>query len=86
MDLAGRGKPWIAIYALIPVTLINFFSNYFFIGLFGNIGAAFSTSISMAIGTIIFLFFYSKEIEMPILQIIKPQRSDWDFISKLLKR
>lgn len=86
MDLAGQGKPWIAIYTLVPITLINFISNYYFIGIFGNVGAAYSTSVSMAIAAIIFLFFYSKEIKVPLLQIIRPQKSDWDFVSKLLKK
>ena len=83
MDMAGRGKPWIAIYALIPVTILNFCSNYYFIGVFGNIGAAFSTSISMAIGTFLYLIFYAKELKMNISEIIIPKRSDWDFIKQL---
>jgi len=86
MDLAGRGKPWIAIYALLPVTLINVFSNYYFIGSFGIIGAAYATSISLAIGALIFLVFYSREVKMSLWAIIKPHKTDWDFIPKLLAR
>lgn len=84
MDLAGRGKPWIAIYALIPVTLINFFSNYYFIDLYGLSGAAFSTSISMVIGAFIYICFYSKETKIQLLEIISPKKSDWYFISNLI--
>ena len=83
MDMAGRGKPWIAIYALIPVTILNFCANYYFIGAYGNIGAALSTSVSMAIGSLLYLSFYAKELQMSVLNIISPRRSDWDFISQL---
>lgn len=86
MDMAGRGKPWVAIYALVPVTILNFIANYYFIGLFGNLGAAYSTSISMAIGAILYLYLYSKELKMNLTRIVMPKRSDWDFIKQLLAK
>lgn len=84
MDMAGRGKPWIAIYALIPVTLINIAANYFFIEIFGNVGAALSTALAMVIATLLYLYFYSRELKISIFEIIKPRKSDWDFIYRLL--
>jgi len=85
MDLAGRGRPIISIYALIPVTVINILSNFFFIDIFGIIGAAWSTSISLALGAVIFIFLYSKEVKISLWNIIKPLKSDWEFISHIFK-
>lgn len=85
MDVAGRGKPWIAIYTLLPVTVINYLSNFYFINDFGIKGAAFCTSLSMSLAAIIFLFFYTKEIGTSIKEVITPRKSDWNFIGKILK-
>ena len=31
MDMAGKGKPWLAIYTLVPISLVSLLLNYFFI-------------------------------------------------------
>lgn len=86
MDMAGRGKPWLAIYTLIPVSLISLMLNYYFINKIGILGAAISTSFAMGLASMIYLYFYSREVKVSILEIIKPKKSDWDFVKTFLNK
>lgn len=85
MDMAGKGKPWLAIYTLLPVSLLNYSLNYFFIKELGTSGAAIITSSSMALASLIYLGLYARELRVNIFTIVKPRKSDWDFIAKILK-
>ena len=86
MDMAGKGKPWLAIYTLVPITIISLVLNYLFILEIGIIGAAISTSLAMALASFLYLHFYSREVNVSIVQIITPKKSDWDFINNILKK
>jgi|SRR5690554_528898 len=86
MDMAGKGKPWLAIYTLIPISIISLVLNYMFIRELGIIGAAISTSFAMALASLLYLYFYSREVNVPILQIITPKKSDWSFVSNILNK
>ncbi len=86
MDMAGKGKPWLAIYTLLPISLINLALNYLFIQKFGIIGAAVSTSFSMGLASVLYLYFYSREVKISVIQIIIPKKSDWDFIKKIISK
>ena len=84
--LTGMGKPQIAIYAFMPALVINFILNLFLIPRFGGIGAAWSTNISYAMGSLTFLVVYSKMVKMPVSEIFRYRRSDFYFFRDVRKR
>lgn len=86
MDLAGKGKPWISMKSMIPALIINIFVNIILIPKYGAIGAAISSTFSYSIAGILFLFFYSKEVEIPIKEIVSYRKTDFDPIINLLKK
>jgi len=90
MDLAGRGKPWIAMKAMIPALIINVVLNIFLIPKYGANGSAFSSTVSYTVSGILFLFLYSRETKMSIKEIVVFKKSDFDplktIVSKVLKR
>jgi O-antigen/teichoic acid export membrane protein len=69
MDLAGKGKPWIALKAMIPALIINIILNIILIPEKGANGAAIASTISYSIAAILFTFFYSKTSKVSIKQI-----------------
>lgn len=85
MDLAGKGKPWVSLKAMIPSLLLNIFLNILFIPDYGANGAALASTISYSIAALIFLHFYSKETQIPVSSILKYKKSDFDPIIKILK-
>lgn len=90
MDLAGRGKPWVSMWAMVPALVINILLNIWLIPKYGANGAAFSSTISYTISGILFLIFYSKETGISIKEILNFKRSDFNpikgFILKFFKR
>jgi O-antigen/teichoic acid export membrane protein len=59
-DYAGDGKPHIALYVMIPVTLLNIALNFILIPENGAIGAAVASSISYILASLIFMCYYSR--------------------------
>lgn len=86
MDLAGKGKPWISLKAMIPALIINIILNVIFIPNYGAVGAAIASSISYTIASILFIFFYCKEMKIPVLEIISFKISDFKPIVQILKK
>jgi Na+-driven multidrug efflux pump len=84
--LTGMGKPQIAIYTFAPALVINFILNLYLIPLYGGIGAAWSTNISYAVGSFIFVIVYSRMVKMPILDIFSYRRSDFYFFRDIKHR
>ena len=64
--LTGMGKPQIAIFTFLPALLINFVANMLLIPAYGGVGAAWATNISYALGSLAFVFVYSKMTKMPL--------------------
>lgn len=85
MDLAGKGKPWISMKAMLPALVINIIMNIILIPEWGADGAAFSSTISYGVAGVLFLFFYSKAVELPIRVILGYKRKDFDPILNVLK-
>lgn len=81
--IVGMGKPQIAIYTFVPALLINFLVNLFMIPRYGGIGAAWSTNISYALGSIAFFIVYSRMTGMSAAQILLFRRSDFYFLRDL---
>lgn len=86
MDLAGKGKPWIAMKAMVPSLFINVILNVLFIPKYGAAGSALCSTISYGFAGISFLHFYSKEIGIPIRKILAFRISDFNFFVSFLKK
>lgn len=86
MDLAGKGKPWVALKAMIPALLINIILNVLWIPEFGADGAAMASTISYSLAALLFLFFYSKESGISIKNILFYKRSDFAPIVQVLNK
>jgi len=84
MDLAGKGKPWISMKAMIPALIVNVLLNLFLIPKYGAKGASISSTISYSIGGLLFLHFYSKEAHIPVKEIMKYKKSDFEPLRKVV--
>jgi O-antigen/teichoic acid export membrane protein len=87
MDLAGKGKPLIAVKAMLPALLINIVLNILWIPKYGGRGAAVASMISYTFATLLFVFFYSNETKISLRQIIFYKKSDFapivNFVAKI---
>lgn len=81
--LTGMGKPQIAIYAFMPALVINFIMNLFLIPRFGGIGAAWSTNVSYAAGSVVFVIVYSRMVQMSLREIFRYRKSDFYFFREI---
>lgn len=90
MDLAGKGKPWIAMQAMLPALILNIIFNIVFIPKYGANGAALSSTVSYALAGILFLWLYSMAVKISIKDILGYKRTDFnpikDLIVKLIKK
>jgi len=86
MDLAGKGKPWVSLKAMVPALIINVILNIIFIPNYGAVGAAIASSISYTVASFLFIFLYSKEIKIPVLELIRYKVSDFQPIIQILKK
>jgi O-antigen/teichoic acid export membrane protein len=84
--LTGMGKPQIAIYTFAPALIINFVLNLFLIPRYGGIGAAWSTNVSYAVGSVIFVILYSRLVKMSVIDIFTYRKSDFYFFRDIRKR
>lgn len=85
MDLAGKGKPWISMQAMLPALVINIIMNVLMIPKFGALGAALSSTVSYSIAALIFLFLYSRQVEIPIKKILGYSMDDVFYFKNSLK-
>lgn len=86
MDLAGKGKPWVSMKAMIPALLVNLLLNFILIPSYGANGAAISSTISYSVAALLFMHFYSRQVEIPITQILRFSVKDFDPILQLIRR
>jgi|SRR5690554_5054404 len=86
MDLAGKGKPWVSMQAMIPALIINVVMNIILIPNMGADGAAISSTVSYAVAGMLFLFFYSKAVNIPVKDILKFRKTDFDPILNVIKK
>lgn len=86
MDLAGKGKPWVSMKAMLPALILNIILNIILIPKHGANGAALSSSISYSIAGILFLYFYSKEVKIPIKTILTYKKSDFEPIFNIINK
>lgn len=86
MDLAGKGKPWVAIIAMVPALIINVVLNYYFIPEYGADGSAIASTISYSFAALLFLVAYSKSVKVPILEIITYKKEDFSIFRELAQK
>lgn len=86
MDLAGKGKPWIAMKAMVPSLIINVLLNYIFIPKYGASGSALASTLSYILAGISFLWYYSKETGISMQEILMFRKSDFDPLKKFLNK
>jgi len=85
MDLAGKGKPWISMKAMVPAVILNIGLNLILIPEYGANGSAISSTISYSFAALLFLHFYSKEVNLPVKEILRYSKSDFQPITIALK-
>lgn len=86
VDLSGRAKPWVAVKAMLPALVINVLLNLYWIPNYGANGAAASSTISYSISALLFLHFYSREVDLSVKEILKYSVSDFDFIKQIINQ
>jgi len=84
MDLAGKGKPWVSMKAMLPALIINIIMNYLFIPKYGANGAALASTISYSLAAIVFLVLYSKEVKFSIHDIFRYSKADLEVIKGII--
>lgn len=80
MDLAGKGKPWVSMKAMIPGLILNILLNVLLIPDLGANGASWASTISYTFSSILFSYFYIKETKIPIYELYKIRRGDFEII------
>lgn len=85
-DLAGKGKPWISMKAMIPGLIINIVFNFILIPKYGAMGAALASTISYSVAIVIFLHYYSLLTTIKIKELISYKKSDFQPIVQLIKK
>ena len=85
MDLAGKGKPWVSMKAMIPALILNVILNIILIPKLNANGSALASTISYTFATVLFLHFYSKEVQIPIKEIFRYSKKDFDPIMKFIR-
>lgn len=82
--LAGLGKPQVTIYIFAPALVINILLNLLWIPEYGGKGAAMATNISYALGTAGYLIAYSIILKIPVYELLRYRKSDFENIRELL--
>ncbi|HNS16581.1 MAG TPA: oligosaccharide flippase family protein [Bacteroidales bacterium] len=83
--LSGIGKPHISIYVFLPALILNILLNLWWIPRHGALGAVWATNVSYSLGTVAYVFIYSKIVHVPVRRIFEFHRSDFMFISEFRK-
>lgn len=83
---AGQGKPYITIWLMGFVVVLNVFLNYVLIPYMGALGAAIATSISYGVASLgcLMLFMYIERVG--VLDLLIPKISDFQPIIKKLRK
>jgi O-antigen/teichoic acid export membrane protein len=85
-DIAGRGKPWKSMEAMLPTMILNIVLNYYWIPKYGANGSAMASSVSYSISAIIFIFVYSRYTAIPLKTMLSFSSEDKELFSKLMSK
>jgi O-antigen/teichoic acid export membrane protein len=83
--LSGIGKPEVSIYVFLPALVLNILLNVWWIPLYGAMGAVMATNASYTLGTIAYIFVYSRLVSMPVREIFAFHKSDFAFVNEFRK-
>ncbi|WP_375583724.1 polysaccharide biosynthesis C-terminal domain-containing protein [Cyclobacterium xiamenense] len=86
MDLAGRGRPWVSMKAMVPALAVNILLNILLVPDYGAQGAAFASTVSYSVAGILFLWFYNREVQIGMKEILRIRETDFDPFRAMLKR
>ncbi|NQU34665.1 MAG: polysaccharide biosynthesis C-terminal domain-containing protein [Bacteroidetes bacterium] len=82
-QLAGMGKPQLAVYVFLPALIINVILNFFLIPKYGGKGAAIASNISYTLGTLGYWIIYTKVVNISFFEIFKFKKSDVKILYEL---
>ncbi len=83
--LSGIGLPHITIFVFLPALIINVLLNLLWIPRWGALGAVHATNVSYTLGTLAYIFVYSRIVKMPVAEIIKYRKDDFAFLKEMRK-
>jgi len=83
--LAGIGKPQYSMFVFAPALVLNILLNLWWIPRHGAFGAVMATNVSYTLGTLAYIFVYSKIVKMPVAEIIRYRKDDFAFIKEMRK-
>jgi O-antigen/teichoic acid export membrane protein len=82
-DIAGRGKPLLNTYVGVTGITMQVLLNLAWIPRFGATGAAWATTISYGISSIVRLWIYMRLSGNSLAMVVVPQTSDWHLYRQL---
>lgn len=83
VDLAGRGRPAVALWSVAPAVALNVVLNFLLIPRYGIEGAAVASTLSYTAAVIFYTVAYAKVVEVPLAAMVRYRRSDFAFLGKL---
>lgn len=75
-QLAGMGKPELAIYTFVPALAVNIGLNFWLIPLYGGLGAAIATNVSYALGSLAYWIVFARVCHIGYLEILHFSKED----------
>lgn len=76
MDLAGKGKPFVSLFIMLPTVALNVGLNYLLIPEMGGVGAAIASTCSYLVATFAMLFAYTRMHSLNPLDFIMIRPDD----------
>lgn len=86
MDMAGKGKPWISMWAMIPALAVNLVLNLMLTPRLGALGAATASLVSYSLAALLFSWVYMRETRTTLRDLVFFGQGDKDFIRQQLRR
>lgn len=85
LDLAGRGKPMVALLALLPAVLLNVVLNFVLVPVYGINGSAMASTISYTVAIVTYALAYAKVVAIPVRELLRYRKSDFDFLKRFAR-
>jgi len=81
MDLAGKGKPFVSLFIMLPVLALNIGMNYLLIPTMGGLGAAISSSVCYTVATVAMLVVYTRMNNVHFLDFVLIKADDLKLVT-----
>jgi O-antigen/teichoic acid export membrane protein len=76
MELAGKGKPFVSLFIMLPVVAVNVGLNYLMIPSMGGVGASIASSICYTLAAVIMLVVYCRMYNANFMDFIAFRTDD----------